>query len=266
MKKLSFLLISLLAVTLFTSCNKEEDRVTKQTFSMVTNTRGLIGFNDVVFSQGTTKGEIDYTNMTFTFTADYKDINGAPHTIATPIMKLMSESGTFYSFQSSDSGQFNVDDFVIGYIDFSTGMLWYTIGVGDVLYVSTSNLLYAYTTTTVTNPENGNHYSHQQSAYLFAPDSKGQTCTMQISNFVPNMSGAAEISEIKYEGLKLVPFSGGYKISGNDLQPSNIQGRYTITDLQIVLDAQCSTINGSFKCNGMEIKMNGELLPGVFDN
>lgn len=269
MKKLSFLMISLLAMTLFTACNKDDDdRITKQSFSMVTNTRAFIyaNGNEAFFSQGTTKGEIDYTHMMFTFTADYKDPSGIPHTIALPSMKLESKTGNIYTFQVFDSEQSFEGEYLAGGIDFATGMLWYTFSVDGITYVSTSNLLYAYTVTKVTNPDNGNHFDHEQSAYLFAPDAKGQTCTMQISNFIPNISGAVELSEIKYEGLTLIPAIDGYVISGTDLEPTNFKGHHIITDLQILLNTQCTTINGSFKCNGLEFKLNGELLPGAFNN
>ena len=55
MKKLSFLLFSLLAVTLFTACNDNNDEPdNKQTFTSTVNSRAIDG-DDVVYSRGTGK-------------------------------------------------------------------------------------------------------------------------------------------------------------------------------------------------------------------
>ena len=62
MKKLSFLLLSLLAVTLFTACGNEDEPVNKQSFTSTINCRAIDG-DQVVFSQSSAKVELNYTDM-----------------------------------------------------------------------------------------------------------------------------------------------------------------------------------------------------------
>ncbi len=254
MKKLSILFFSLLAVTLFTACNSDDDPVNKQTFTSTINSRTFDDGN-VIFSQGSAKVEVNFTHMTIQFTSDYKDINGLSHSITTPEMKMVYLNGSIYEFEATGNG----DDAMTGRFDMATGMLWYTFSNDGHLVVSTSHLLYAYSTTTVTNPDNGNHYSHKASAYLFVPDSKGEKCAMKISNFAPNISGTIEAEELQYDGLNLTPTASGYTITASQVE-SSMRGFYTITDLNIVLDAQCRVINGSFKCGDLLFTISGGLF------
>ncbi len=254
MKKLSILFFSLLAVTLFTACNSDDDPVNKQTFTSTINNRTFDN-GDVIFSQGSAKVEVNFTHMTIQFTSDYKDINGMSHSITTPEMKMVYLNGSIYEFESTGNG----DDAMTGRFDMATGMLWYTFSKDGDLVVSTSHLLYAYSTTTVTNPDNGNHYSHKMSAYLFAPDSKGEKCVMKISNFAPNIAGTVEAEELQYEGLNMTPTATGYTITASQVE-SSMRGFFTITDLNIALDAQCRVINGSFKCGDLLFNISGGLF------
>lgn len=259
MKKLSFFLFSLMAVTLFCSCGSDDDPVNKQTFAMATNTRALDNGN-VQFSKGQIKVELNYTNGTIQFSNDYKDASGMSHTITTPEMKYTASHGTVYRFQNGPSSAY-VEGVagLEGFIDFSTGMMWFNFGDGNSTVITTTNLLYAYATTSITNLENGNHGEHQQSAYLFTPDSKGETCTMSISNFMPNLNSTVEAQEIQYSGLTMTPTEAGYVITADEAE-SSYKGFYTITDVNITLDAQCRNINGSFKCNGLEMHISGPLF------
>ncbi|MBQ7205375.1 MAG: hypothetical protein IJS04_05985 [Muribaculaceae bacterium] len=254
MKKLSILFFSLLAVTLFTACNSGDDPVNKQTFTSTINNR-TFNDGDVIFSQGSAKVEVNFTNMTIQFTSDYKDLNGQSRTITTPEMKMVYLNGSIYEFDATGNG----DDAMTGHFDMATGMLWYTFSKDGHFVVSTSQLLYAYSTTTVTNPDNGNHYSHKASAYLFALDSKGEKCVMKVSNFAPNITGTIEAEELQYEGLNVTPTAVGYTITANQVE-SSIRGFYTITDLNIVLDAQCRFINGTFKCGDLLFAISGGLF------
>ena len=61
MKKLSVLFFSMLAVMLFTACTDNDDPVNKQSFTSTINSRAIDG-NDVVFSQGTAKAEVNFTS------------------------------------------------------------------------------------------------------------------------------------------------------------------------------------------------------------
>jgi len=254
MKKLSILFFSLLAVTLFTACNDNDDPVNKQTFTSTINNR-MFDDGEVIFSQGSAKVEVNFTNMTIQFTSDYRDINGQSHSITTPEMKMINLNGSIYQFDFTGNG----DDAMTGRFDMATGMLWYTFSKDGHFVVSTSHLLYAYSTTTVTNPDNGNHYSHKQSAYLFALDARGEKCVMKISNFAPNIAGAIEAEELQYDGLNVTPTASGYTITASEVE-SSMRGFYTITDLNIVLDAHCRVINGSFKCGDLDFTVSGGLF------
>lgn len=263
MKKYIYL-FALLAVVMFTSCGDEDQPINKQTFNMTTNSRTING-EEVLFSQGTAKVELNYTDMFIRFTADYMDANGETHSLTTPEMKLNSTSSTVYSFNNIASDEYIGIQALQGYIDMSTGMLWYTLTIeGSTKVVSSSHLLYAYTTTTITNPDNGNHGSHEQSAYLFALDARGETCIMQISNFMSNISLAVDASQVQYSGLTVTPTVMGYKITAEQVE-SNYKGFYTLTDVDFTLDGQGHVINGSFKCNDLEYTVSGRLFPSSGD-
>lgn len=254
MKKLSFMLLALLAVTMFTACGNDDEPENKQTVSMTINNRAIIDANQVVFSQSTAKVDINYTDMVIQFNTEYKDANEHTHSITTPTMKLANEGGTVYSFGKGSND-------VSGYIDFATGMTWFIINDNAGTVVSTTQLLYAYSTTTVTNPDNGNHFSHEQSAYLFALDSKCEKCTMQISNFIPNIAGSVEASEIQFNDLTVTATATGYTITAAEAESS--YKTYTITDLNINLSNQCQVINGSFKCKDLEFAITGKVFPNL---
>ena len=259
MKKLSFFLLSLLAVTMLTACGDDDEPNNKQTFTSTINCRAIDG-NDVVFSQGSAKVELNYSDMFIKFTAEYKDANGQSHSLTTPDMMLYTAGGSVYTFNNAASSTYNGIDNLEGYIDFATGMMWYSfVTDGSTRVVCTSHLLYAYSNTSMTNPENGNHGVHQQSAYLFALDTRGETCVMSISNFMSNMNGAVDAPEILYEGLTVTPTANGYIITADEVE-SNIKGFYTLTDVNFVLDNQCLGMTGSFKCKDINYEINGGLF------
>ena len=251
MKKLSFLLLSLLAVTMLTSCGND-DPVNKQTAVIVINNRAIQG-DQVVFSQGNASVELDYTNMNIAFSFNYKDADGQSHNISTSVMKMRSSNRTTYQFNSDDNS-------LTGSIDLGTGMMYFTYAPSsDTRVYSSSHLLYAYTTTTITNLDNGNHGSHQQSSYLFVIDARGEKCVMQINNFISNLNGVVDAAEVYYEGLTITPTLTGYTITA-DKAESNAKGFYTITDLNITIDDQCNVINGSFMSNGLKHEISGGLF------
>ncbi|MBR5686050.1 MAG: hypothetical protein IKX18_07865 [Muribaculaceae bacterium] len=256
MKKLSFLLLSLLAVTLLTACGSEDDPVNKQTVSSTINARMInVADGSVVFSQNTGKIEVNFTDKTIQFTCSYKDLNGQTQNLTTPVMNLVLQKGSVYYIETGSQAIARV-----GRIDLSSGMMLYRVSdpeAGTQLVITT-HLLYAYATTTMTNPENGNNGSHELSAYLFALDSKGETCIMSISNFVSNMSGAVDASEVVYEGLTVTPNGTGYKVTAPSV---SYNGFYTLTDVDFTLSEQCEVINGSFKCNGINYSVTGTLFP-----
>ena len=254
-----------MAVTLFTACNDSDEPENKQIVTMVMNNRAIDGDN-VVFSQGSTKVELNYSDMLIKFTADYKDVDGVSHSITTPDMKMtrVSSSSTLYEFVSNFGSQMgsNIGESLGGYIDLTTGVMWYTLNTGSMQVICTTHLLYAYATTTMTNPANGNHGSHDQSAYLFYLDSKGETCIMSISNFMSNMNGAVDAAEVQYKDLNLTltPTATGYIVTADEVE-SNYKGYYTLTDVHFILDNQCQVLSGSFKCNDLEYTVSGTLFP-----
>ena len=258
MKKLSLLLLSLLAVTLFTACNSDNDPVNKQTVTSIVNAR-MVNVSDgsVVFSQNSGKVEANFTDKTIQFSCSYKDLNGQTQNLTSPVMNLVSQKGSVYYMETGSQA---IDR--RGRIDLSSGMMLYRVSNpedGSVLVITTQ-LLYAYTVTTMTNPDNGNHGSHEQSAYLFALDSRGETCTMRISNFMSNMNGAIDAPDVQYERLTVTPTGYGYKITAASVE-SNYNGFYTLTDVDFTLGEQCEIINGSFKCNGINYSVTGTLFP-----
>lgn len=258
MKKLSFLFFALLAVTLFTACGNDDEPDNKQTYTSTINSRAIDG-DEVVFSQGNAKVELNYTDMFIKFTAEYKDANGQTHTLTTPDMKLYPENNSVYSFNNMASSTYTGIDMLEGHIDMGTGMMWYTFNTGTSQLVSTTHLLYAYVNTTITNLENGNHGTHQQSAYLFALDAQGETCIMQITNFISNLNGAVEAAEVQYNGLNVTPTKTGYRITADKVE-SSYNGFYILTDVDFTIDNQCQRINGSFMSNGLKHVVDGGLF------
>ena len=258
MKKFTYL-FALLAVVMFTACGSDNDPVNKQSFSITTDSRTIDG-NEVAFYQGTANVEVNFTDMVILFTTNYKDANGESHNLTTPEMKLNSASYPLYSFNMAAN---NGIDKLQGFLDMNTGMMWYSFVIdGSATVVSSTHLLYAYTTTNMTNPENGKHGSNEQSAYLIAPDTRGETCKMQISNLMTNLGGTVDAPIVQYEGLTLVPNESGFKVTA-DKAESNYKGFYTLTDVDFTLSDQGKIINGSFKCNGLEYTVSGRLFPNT---
>lgn len=260
MKKLSFLMLTLLGMIMFTACGDDNDEPeNKQTVSATINTR-LVNNDDetVTFSQSTGKIEVDYTNMKIRLNTTFIDENGQTQSVNSPDMKLTRQNGSVY-YAETTSGNVGSAPLII---DFASGMMWYrtdtpTQGVSAIM---TTQLLYAYTTTAISNPANGNSGSHQQSAYLFALDTRGETCILKLSNFVSTLNGSVDAPELQYEGLTVTPTSTGYTITADKIE-SDYKGFYTLTDVEFHLYEQCLSINGSFKCNGLEYKVTGSLFP-----
>ena len=256
MKKLSFLLLSLLAVTLFTACNKDDNPNSRQTFSSHVNIRTISG-DDVLFSQATTQIEVDYINSTIMIQTGYKDMDGMGQNIATSKMPMSIKYNAIYRFGPGENG-------LQGYLDFTTGMLWFSFNHDPETKVyCTSNLLYAYTNTNMTNPENNNHGANQQSAYMFIPGANGETCELRISNFMSTLNGVVDAPEVRYNGLTMTPTTTGYTITAANLE-SSYKGFYTLTDVNFTLNDQCQLINGSFKCNGINYEVTGDLFPAGY--
>jgi hypothetical protein len=258
MRKLSFLIVFLLTIALFSSCNNDEPE-NKMTSYVTLNNRAIEGDN-VVFSQGNSKVEVDNSNMMIKFTADFKDANGMSRTITTPEMKMKKVSYSLYEFAEPAQPMSSGFESLGGYVDFYTGVMWYTLSSSTMKVVSSTSLQYAYTTTTIINPDNDNHIDHKQSFYEFALNANGQSCTMGIYNFIPNISGSIEAPLIEYKDLTMTPTATGYTITADEVE-SSYKGFYTITDLQFDITSQGQVLNGSFKCKDLEFKVTGALFP-----
>ena len=260
MKKV-FYLFGLLTLIMLAACNDSDEPQNKQTVNMTINSRAIDGEN-VVFSQGSAKVELDYTNMLIKFTAGYKDANGQSRSMTTPDMKMSLKSNTVYTFTNAASSSYSGIDLLTGYLDMATGMMWYAFDDGSCHVITTTHLLYAYATTRVTNPDNGNNFSHEKSAYLFEMDPTGESCTLYISNFIPNIAGSVQANEIRYTDLTVTPTATGYNVTASEAE-SNYNGFYTITDLNFALTSDCQIIRGTFKCDDLDFTVSGDLFPNI---
>ena len=259
MKKLFIYLLAFTATLMLDSCINNDDPVSKQSVTVTVNNRAING-QQVIFSQGSAKVEVNYTDQTIQFSTDFKDAQNQQRSISTPVMDMTFTKLGLYHFQTVVSQASSSISGLDGYLDTNTGVLWFTINDNAGQVYSTSQLLYGYVTTTVTNPDNGNHFNHEQSAYLFTIDPKGETCILSISNFVPNIVGTVQETEIRYDGLKVTPTLTGYTVTADKVE-SNFKNMYTITDLTFNLNDQCRVISGSFKCSALDFTVSGRLLP-----
>ena len=263
MKK-TFYLFALLSLVLFSSCNKDEDPVSKYTLYSTMSTR-LVDSNDgsIVYSQSKGQIEFDQINMTVKFICAYKDKEGQNQMVTSPELKLVPIKGNAY-FMRGDGDQNSYGTYNPGIIDFDSGMMWYneTNNDGSTVYMTTQLLGYSYTTTVITNPENDNSSNHQQSAYGFTLDSRGETCDLIIKNFSTTLNGVVDAPELNYKGLTVTPTQTGYKVTAESASASgSTQSTFTLTDVDFNIYQQCLVFNGTFKCNGLNYQVSGSLFP-----
>ena len=266
MKKTIYL-FALLTLVLFSSCTKNDDPVSKYTLYSTISTR-LIDTNDgtIVYSQSKGQVEFDQINMTVKFICAYKGKDGQNQMLTSPELKLVPLKGNAYYMTSN--GSQNSYGSHPGIIDFDSGMMWYNEpnpNNGTTVYMTTQLLGYSNTTTIITNPENNNSGNHQQSAYGFTLDSRGETCDLIINNFSTNLNGVVDAPELTYKGLTVTPTQTGYKITASTASASpsthSTQNPYTLTDVEFNIYEQCLAFNGSFKCNGLDYNVSGNLFP-----
>ena len=260
MKQLFIYAFAVMALTMLTACGNEDEPVNKQTFNVTINAR-IIGEDNIIFSQGKAYVELDNIAKTIKITTDYKTPDGQSTTIATPEMKLTSAGGyEVYSF--SDHSATSSTGPVEGTIDMNSGMMWYKFTFdASAPIVCTTQLLYSYMKTIIINPDNNFQYTNEQSQYLFTLDSDGKTCSMQISNFTPNIAGnVIPGGTIKYNSLAVTPTATGYTITA-DKAESSYMGTYTITGLHVNLDGQGRLIDGQFKCADLDFVITGSMFP-----
>ena len=260
MKKLSFLLYSLLAVMMLTACNNSDEPIDIITTNVTMNSRTCDG-DKVVFSQNNATIEVNYTNATISFNTAYKDIDGVGHALKTPAMTLTPAAGSIYRFNSGSTPLGEITN-LNGYIDMETFTVLYSFTLnGSEQVISTSHLIYSYATMTVTNPDNGNNKSYNDFQCVFVLDATGEKCSMVLTKFAPNLNGSIVANQITWEGLTVKPTTTGYDITAHSAE-SSMRGMYTITDLKfnVSLTKQSRDITGGFKCNDLNIKIEGDLL------
>lgn len=254
MKKAIYL-FALLALIVCTSCEDEYNN--NFTMSATINTRAIHG-NDIVFSQGSIKVEIDNANNTIKFSNDFKDAGGRTYTLTTPAMALSVVAPSVYQFSSSAiDAAGNLKD-LNGYIDLSSRMMWYTFTAnGDTRIYSTTHLIYSHTTTDITDDESSRTVRNEQSVYQVVFDSKGEKCMLQIGNFTPNTQGVIQESLIEFYDITVTPTATGYILNANEAE-SSLKDLFKITDLHLTISQQGTHINGSFKVDGCTHAINGD--------
>ena len=94
MKKYFYYLFALSALVMFTSCLSDKDEPERKlSFTTPINCQA-INDNDVVFTLGTSKVDMDFTQSLINFTFDYKDADGKTHSLVTPQMKMTAVNST----------------------------------------------------------------------------------------------------------------------------------------------------------------------------
>lgn len=242
-----------------TSCSSD-DPVTTQTYTITTNNRSLTADasdDDVYFSQTTATLAFDLTNYTVSITSSaLLDESKRSVSFTTPAMQLTATSNGIYTFTDKANATNGISGFH-GYVNLSTGMTWFTYTVDDTYTIhTTSQLLYAYTTTTL-NVDGTSPYSHAQSAYCFVMDETGESCTLQISNFIFDNTGTVQVEQVDYENLKVKVTATGYTVTGVEVMPTNGSERFKLYDVNFAINKQGCAMLGTYVCNDYNVLVRG---------
>ncbi len=262
-KKLMTLLLAVLAMSLLTACNKDDESDQVQKFTTAINNRACKN-GTVVFSQGTAEVEMNFNastaRRTIKISSTYKDIDGQFHTLTTPVMEIASAYGTpvrVYSFSKTEGLDDGVKN-LRGGLDIQSGMLWYTFQQGDYTMVCTTHLEFDNVITNIIDPM-GATINTNQSSYLFMLTSSGNSCVMQISNFVPGVNGIVQAAVVEYKGLNVTVTEQGYLIKAD--QAKATQGsNFDLTDVDITIDRDCTHFSGSFNTKVSRHEFSGNLF------
>lgn|GEM_PF-1017152 len=263
MKKVSkmfLLMAALVGMGLFTACTNSDDPQNTYTYSSSVINRALSD-DGVYFSQSTVSMTINLTDNTIVLSsAAVLDEDKSSVSFTTPELKLgnladATSSGNVYTFAATTVSS-NVTH-LQGYLDWGTGMLWFTyIADDDRQVYSSTQLLYAYTTTSIA-AEGKSPYKHTQSAYCMVVDEAGENCKLQIASLLDG-SGATLSSLAEYEGLTFTPTTTGYKVKASKVSP--VSGNYDLTNVDLWMDRQGRNIEGSFVCNGCTYTVSGTMF------
>lgn len=260
MKQTLICLFALVAMAALVACGHDEpdnkpDEIQKVDLDFYNRT---ISPGGVAFLHSTGTVELNNTQGTIRLSCDYLDADQHHHTLSTPAMKLYYEYDKTLSFEDTTSYSPNDGSHPHGMIDLDRGVIWYEYDSDSQRTVFTTYLSYD-AFTQVTRLDDGLSINHSNSSYLFAPISAdGDCCVMQINNFTTDVSGDVAADLVQFEGLPMTVTRDGYQIK-TDRAESTYGPHYTITDVDLVISAQCRTINGSLVCNGHRINLSGSL-------
>lgn len=255
-KKLMTLMLALLALTMFTACDSSDEPDVKENYTITVNNRAYWD-GVVVFSQSTAQVELNLTANAIKISTSYKDLDGQTRTLTTPVMKMTASSGTIFSFLTTDDLGNGVKN-LYGHIDTSTRMMRYAFQQDNYSIICTTHLLFKQVGTSISDETHG-IFEHNLSDYLFILDSKAETCTMQISDFVLGVDGDVQASTVEYKGLNMTITELGYIISAP--QATATQGSYyNLTDVNVTIDRECTHFFGSFKTGVSRHQFQGNLF------
>lgn len=262
-KKLMALLLAVLAMSLLTACNNDDEHENKQKFTTAINNRACKD-GVVIFSQGTAEVEINFdarTAMrTIKITSTYKDIDGQSRSLTTPELEMPSPYGSpigVYFFSTTEDLGDGVRN-LKGTIDIQTGMMRYTFQQDDYTIVCTTHLLFNNVITKIIDPM-GATINTNMSSYLFMLDSNAKTCIMQISDFVPAANGAVQAAVVEYKGLNVMITDQGYIIKADQAKATH-DSYYDLTDVDVTIDRDCTHFSGSFSTKVSRHEFSGNLF------
>ena len=263
-KKLMALLLAVLAMSLLTACNNDDEHENKQKFTTAINNRACKD-GVVIFSQGTAEVEINFdarTAMrTIKITSTYKDIDGQSRTLTTPELEMPSPYGSpigVYSFSTTEDLGDGVRN-LKGTIDIQTGMMRYTFQQDDYTIVCTTHLQFNNVITKIIDPM-GASINTNMSAYLFMLNSNANSCVMQISNFIPGVNGAGQADIVEYKNLNVTITDKGYLIKADEAKSTLDDRYYDLTNVDITIDRDCSHFSGSFNTKVSRHEFSGNLF------
>lgn len=134
-----------------------------------------------------------------------------------------------------------------GVIDYNNSVfsVSYTVNGQTTVNATLSSLYYQSTTNTAVDAS-GSSFSIDNVAYEFAIDSKTMTAKLGIYD-VRFSSSMPLISRLEYEGLKVSTTTSGYKITGNNLVPTNTKDGTNIKSFPLTsIDADFNLAGGTF--------------------
>ena len=264
-KKLMTLMLAVLAVSLLTACNKDDESDHKQKFTTAINNRACRD-GVIIFSQGTAEVEINFipsTAMrTIKITSTYKDIDGQSRTLTTPEIEMPSLYGSpvrVYSFSTTTDVMGDGVKNLHGGIDMQSGMLWYAFQQDDYTITCTTHLQFNNVITKIIDPM-GASIDTNMSAYLFMLNSNANTCVMQISNFIPGVNGAGQAAVVEYKNLNVTINGQGYLIKANEAKSTLDDRYYDLTNVDITIDRDCTHFSGSFNTKVSRHEFSGNLF------